>query len=165
MIINKHIERQENDDVNLKKAVELGGTKSCSRARMDKELRKALTPRTQWWERWRSHGDWWNYSPAEMLYKNLEWSRGAKNTFSLAKDSGHSLRFLSHTRQSEKMLLTESEKELQHRSWTGASVMGCVDRVPHLCSRCCCRMPRADPRWNSWTGRRWPRLTQRCNRY
>lgn len=102
IIINKQIEKQENDDY-MKKAGELGGNECCSRTRTDKQLRKALTPRTQWWERWHSHGDGWNYSPAELLYKNLEWSRGGNRTFSLAKDSGLSLRFLSYTRQSEKM--------------------------------------------------------------
>lgn len=101
MIINKQIERQENDDY-MKKAGKLGGIESCSRT--SKQLRKALTPRTQWWERWRSHGDWGNYSPAEMLCMNLEWSRGEKKTFSLTKDSGLSRRFLSHTSQCEKML-------------------------------------------------------------
>lgn len=100
MIINKQIERQEDDDY-MKKTGKQGGIKSCSST--SSTLRKALTPRTQWWERWHSHGDWWNYSTAEPLYKNLEWKRG-KKTFSLTKDSGLSLRLLSHTRKSEKML-------------------------------------------------------------
>lgn len=34
----------------------------------------------------------------------------------------------------------------------------------YLCSSSCCRRPRAGPMWRSWTERRWPRLTQRCNR-
>lgn len=158
MIINKQIERQEDDDY-MKKTGKLGGIKSCSST-----LRKALTPRTQWWERWHSHGDWWNYSTAEPLYKNLEWKRGKKNFQSHKGFWAFSAISKSHEAK-WKDALTESKKEIQYRSWTGVSVMGCVDCVPHLCSRCCCRMPRADPRWNSWTGIRWPRLTQWCNRY
>lgn len=35
--------------------------------------KKVLTPKIQWQKRWRSHGDWWSYSPSEIPYRNLEW--------------------------------------------------------------------------------------------
>lgn len=53
--------------------------------------KKALTPRTQWQERWCSHGDWWSYSPSEMPYRNLEWKKD-KNTFNPVKKSKLSLK-------------------------------------------------------------------------
>lgn len=175
------------------------------------ENKKTLTPRTQWQEKWRSHGDWWNYSPSEMPYRNLEW-RIDKKTFNPVKKSKLSLRFPSYTKARETMPSLRQRIEVVHkhcphnkwRKWgrrhqkktrvmflTSTYTMltfkerqtayteelhlkQCAIKLlseyetssmSHLCSMCCCRMPMADPRWRSWTGRRWPMLTQRCSRY
>lgn len=81
-----------------------------------KRTRKTeLTPKTQWQERWCSHGDWWSYFPFEMPYRNLEW-RTDKRTFTAAKKSKLSQRFPSYTQTREAMppLTGNSEVEQEH---------------------------------------------------
>ena len=74
-----------------------------------------LTPRTQWQERWRSHGDWLSYSPSEMPYRNLEW-RINKRTFNRVKKSRLSLRFPSYTQAGEAMSPLRQSEVLQEHS-------------------------------------------------